>query len=199
MGLVKKFKKILISFLLLIIFFKFNEYIFWDNTNVINEAQMLKDQTIEEFYTNPYENVCQPSKPPFIIAFVVLAPEYFEKRKEIRETWGNNFMYPNDFQLVFSVGFSNNSKVNTEILEEFSIHKDILLINNYNDSYFTMTSKIMASFKWISIYCNKSSYILRLNDDVVVNTFHLIEYFKKISYKKQQLFGNLQQSKIISY
>jgi len=145
-----------------------------------------------EYYLNPKTLVCEPFRQRILlIAFVILAPEHFEKRNAIRSTWGNKTLAPNDFRLIFTVGQSKNSTVNEKIVEEFKIHKDILQINNFTDSYFNMTTKIMKSFKWITQYCYSAQYVLRINDDVMVNTFSLIHYLKNITYRKNQLYGRL--------
>jgi hypothetical protein len=52
-----------------------------------------------------------------------------------------------------------------------------------------MTTKIMKSLKWITKYCSNAKYILRINDDVVVNTHHLIEHFANKPYELNQIFG----------
>lgn len=52
-----------------------------------------------------------------------------------------------------------------------------------------MTTKIKKSLKWIFHYCSNTKYILRINDDVVVNTLSLISHFKKIPYENNQIFG----------
>ena len=49
----------------------------------------------------------------------------------------------------------------------------------------------MKSFKWISENCKNAQYILRINDDVMANTYGLVNHFKKIEYKKNQIYGNL--------
>ena len=150
-----------------------------------------------EFYLDPKELICgiqgdsDSNKNLLFITFVVLAPEYFAKREEIRTTWGSNSILPNDFRLFFTVGLSKNATVNELIVDEFKKHKDILQINHFNDSYFNLTTKIMKSFKWINQYCRNTQYILRINDDVMANTYALVDYFKKIPYKSNQLYGNL--------
>jgi hypothetical protein len=144
----------------------------------------------DEFYLNPKDLICEKNKKLLFISFVVIAPEYFEKRDLIRRTWGNNSLAPEDFKLIFSLGFSINSTVNNLIADEFKKHNDILQIK-FNDSYNNLTTKIMKSFKWINYYCKNAQYVLRINDDVMANTFSLINYFKNIAYKKNQLYGHL--------
>ena len=64
-------------------------------------------------------------------------------------------------------------------------------MNSFVDSYFLMTKKIIKSFKWTSHYCSNAKYVLRINDDVILNKHEFIDYFKQIPYKKSQIYGNL--------
>ena len=109
----------------------------------------------------------------------------------IRETWGNKTLAPNDFKLIFLVGQSDKSKINELLVEEFQKHNDILQLNNFLDSYDYLTIKVMKGFKWISKYCKNAQYVLRINDDVLVNTFSLMNFFKNVLYKQNQLYGHL--------
>ena len=94
-----------------------------------------EETTIDEFKINPKELICQtPSnKPILFIAFVIIAPLYFEKRDLIRSTWGNKSI-SDDFKIIFTIGMSKNETINRQIEEEHKINQDILLINNFIDS-----------------------------------------------------------------
>jgi beta-1,3-galactosyltransferase 1 len=143
----------------------------------------------DEFELNPEYSICNKDEEILFIAFVVIAPSFFEKRNLIRSTYGNNL--GSDFKLVFSVGMSKDEKVNKKIREEYLLHKDIIQTNSFVDSYFLMTKKIIKSFKWTSHYCSNAKYVLRINDDVILNKYEFINYFKRIPYKQSQIYGNL--------
>ena len=147
-------------------------------------------KSIDEFKINPKELICQtPSnKSILFISFVIIAPQHFEKRDLIRSTWGNKSI-SSDFRIIFTIGMSKNETINRQIEEEHKINQDILLINNFIDNYFNLTTKIMKSFKWITQYCSNAKYILRINDDVILNTFSLIDHFRSLPYSSNQMFG----------
>ena len=149
-------------------------------------------KTIDEFKINPKELICQtPSnKSILFISFVIIAPQHFEKRDLIRSTWGNKSI-SSDFRIIFTIGMSENETINRQIEEEHRINEDILQINNFIDNYFNLTTKIMKSFKFISTYCPGAQYVLRINDDVMVNTFGLINYFKTLKLGENQIYGHL--------
>jgi hypothetical protein len=183
-------------------FFLFSTFvlaiIILDSENYLDYEFLSKNEDHNsEYYLNPKGLICEPfRKKILLIAFVILAPEHFEKRNAIRSTWGSKTLAPNDFKLIFTIGQSKNSTVNEKIVEEFKLHKDILQINNFTDSYFNMTTKIMKSFRWVSMYCPNAQYVLRINDDVMVNTFGLINYLKNIKYRKNQLYGRLLRNTV---
>jgi hypothetical protein len=168
---------------------KYPQIGFYDK--LLDEQQKEQERENNEFKLNPKTLICEPftGKSILFITFVILAPHHFEKRDLIRQTWGNRTLSP-DFKLIFTIGMSSNETVNRKIEDEFSLHKDILQINNFIDSYFNMTTKIMKSLKWITKYCSNAKYIMRINDDVVVNTHPLIDHFKKLSYQLDQIFGH---------
>jgi hypothetical protein len=161
----------------LIIFLKFQS----------ESLQNLFDKNTEDYFLNPEFSICGNSLNKFtFITFVVIAPDRFQKRKLIRSTYGRK---NSNFRIVFTVGKSKNETVNKLIVEEFLIHKDVIQINNFFDSYSNLTVKIMKSFKWISKYCTNSKYILRINDDVVVNTNALVNYFESLNNTYNSMFG----------
>ena len=149
-----------------------------------------EETTIDEFKINPKELICQtPSnKSILFISFVIIAPQHFEKRDLIRSTWANKNISP-EFKTIFTFALSSNKTTNKKIEEENKIHRDILQINNFIDNYFNLTTKIMKTFKWISKYCSNAKYILRIDDDVILNTHYFIDHFKRLPYKKNQMFG----------
>lgn len=147
------------------------------------------DEYDKEFTLNPKTFICQSSSNASLlfIVFVIIAPNYFEKRDAIRATWGNKSI-TTDLRLVFTIGMSENETINKDVENEYKLNEDILRIN-MTDNYYNLTTKVMISLKWISIYCSNAKYILRINDDVIVNTHNLIRHFKNISNKDDHIFG----------
>lgn len=42
----------------------------------------------------------------------------------------------------------------------------------------------MMGFKWIKKYCKQADFILRFNDDLVINTYALLPYLESLRNKK---------------
>ena len=127
------------------------------------------------------------------VTIVIIAPHSFEKRQSIRNTWGQG-KFSVKFSVIFSVGISKNQTINKQIERESQKYQDILRINNYIDHYYNCTYKQMKTFKWIARHCSKVKYVLKICDDVVVNTPKLIADFAVRPYKSNHIFGYIYYS-----
>ena len=145
-----------------------------------------------EFRLNPEWSICdmRPQTETYLfIAFVIIAPHQFEQRNHIRNTWANK-QFSSDVKVLFTVALSKNETINDLLLKEFNTHRDILQIGNLFDSYYNCTVKIMKTYKWIAHYCSNTRYMLKICDDVIVNTPQLINDFKSsIPYKLNHIYG----------
>lgn len=58
-------------------------------------------------------------------------------------------------------------------------YKDIVELN-IKEKYKYLVIKITALLQWIFVHCNNPEYILKVDDDVFLNSYLLINYLKKI-------------------
>jgi hypothetical protein len=145
------------------------------------------------------------NKQLLLLAMVMVSPDRFDRRKEIRNTWANTALFGNgDFQVVFVVGLSRNRSVNAMIRAEHEAYKDILKID-FEDSYNRLTTKVINSFKWSSNSCKNAHFIFRVNDDIAVNSLMLIKYIKKLKNEtildrnlEKIILGNMYTKAVIS-
>ena len=167
-------------------------YLQFISKNTIEQNKIGEEQTktLCEYKINPKKSFCHTptNKSILFIAFVNIAPHYFEKRNLIRSTWANKSI-SYEFKVIFTFALSSNKTINKQIEDENKIHRDIVQINNFIDNYYNLTTKIMKTFKWISKYCSNAKYIMRIDDDVILNTHYFIDHFKRLPYRKNQMFG----------
>ena len=175
-----------------LIYFILNEEI----KKYLNKKPISLDEIhieIPEFRLNPEWSICDkhPQTQTYLfISFVIISPNQFEQRNIIRKTWAKK-EFASDVKVIFTVGLSKNQTINELLLDEFNTYGDILQIENLMDSYYNCTIKIMKTFKWITKYCSNTRYILKICDDVVVNTPQLINTFKNlVAYKLNHIYGN---------
>jgi len=145
-------------------------YLYNPKSQLINPLQVHLDKPL---LFNPGHAICPDQQSPVIIAFMIIGPNLVEKRTHFRQLLKSTTA----FRLVFVVGLSKEPNVNDQLYQEFFIYKD-LLVGDFTDSYFNMSTKIMMSFKWVDTYCPQASFTLRLNDDINFNVTELVHYFQ---------------------
>ncbi|KAH8255709.1 hypothetical protein KR038_009060 [Drosophila bunnanda] len=98
------------------------------------------------------------------------APNNFEKRSVIRETWGGfNSVQDSPLRLIFALGAVQNDSMQTSLIEEQSLFGD-LLQGNFIDTYVNITYKHVMVLKWFNLHCNQAKLLMKIDDDIFVNT-----------------------------
>ena len=153
--------------------------------------------------TNPhdYKLILQPShdtctNSTILLVLVTIAPDFFAKRKTIRNTWASS---QKDIKVFFLLGSSSNNDMNEKIKLESMLFKDIVQ-EDFLDSYYNLTIKVMMGFKWIDNYCKSAKFVMKIDDDVVVNTRRVIrslKYLSSKSFDNKTMIGNCFQRPLV--
>ncbi len=75
------------------------------------------------------------------------------------------------------VGRSEDPKVNELVKEEQRIHGDVVQ-EDFLDTYRNLTLKTIMGLRWTSLYCSNAKFVLKIDDDVILNTKNFIEYLE---------------------
>ena len=126
---------------------------------------------------------------------IISAPNYFDKREAIRQTWLTRLIEStsNKVKLVghgFIVGLTNNNvNVQKRLQEESAKHGDILQVDMM-DTYADLSRKVAAALNWINNKCSPTvmmDFVLKVDDDVYVNTRNLMTTIDNLNNSSQQL------------
>lgn len=124
----------------------------------------------------------QPSCTPNIHALVLVpsAPENRDKRKLIRQTWANFVELPLHknsipFRVIFMLGIPDADTKQAE-LERENFEYDDMVQGSFIDSYENMTYKHVMAMKWFLTFCGHSKILIKVDDDVFLNTPQLMIY-----------------------
>ncbi|SPP81457.1 beta-1,3-galactosyltransferase 5-like [Drosophila guanche] len=121
------------------------------------------------------------------------APSNHEKRSVIRETWGGvNAIDGSPLRLIFALGSISNSSLETAIVEEQAQYGD-LLQGNFVDTYSNITYKHVMALKWFNSHCNNAQFLLKVDDDIFVNTRVLVQNLNEVKRSNERLDHLLQQ------
>ena len=165
--------------------------------NVKKNADSVLDETIQVFFKlsntnpiinphefkyilNPGKTVCENSGRIDLLMLVTSAAYNFDHRRIIRNTWANHTLFPTT-KAVFIVGDAKNTTINRLLVEEFKLYGDIVQ-EDFIDTYTNLTIKTIAAMKWGSLFCNGAKFMLKIDDDLIVNSHALMPFVE--SYDK---------------
>ena len=75
------------------------------------------------------------------------------------------------------IGKSLDKNIMKAIEYENELYQDVVQ-EDFIDAYKNLTYKGIMALKWISTYCPHTKYVLKVDDDIVVNTFTLLNHLK---------------------
>ncbi|KAJ2945694.1 hypothetical protein O0L34_g534 [Tuta absoluta] len=142
------------------------------------ELHDVDDQLIDlknfSFRINPQpcENYSQGL---LLVVIISSKPDNYKNRKVIRETWGRSI---DSMKVVFLLGETSNSTTTKYIKNESLTHGDIVQ-GTFNDAYRNMTYKHVMGLKWVAHYCSTAKYVLKTDDDVLVNSHELRHFLTR--------------------
>lgn len=130
-----------------------------------------------EYIINPQHRICQPTTSQvFLLIYVHTSPSNLKNRLQIRETFSRRSQLP-DVRVVFMMGEVQDLNIKSSLELEFSIYQDIVQ-ENFIDSYHNLTYKGIMAMKWINQYCSHAKYILKIDDDIIVDIFRIKKYLQ---------------------
>jgi hypothetical protein len=144
---------------------------------------------------------CQKVKTdyPSVFIAVVSAPDNFEKRNIIRQTWRTHLNLDDHKKMMniigfaFILGLADKNVTQIKIEEESKTHKDILQIE-IPDIYYRLAIKVAGLFNWLNRYCAAQiDFLLKVDDDVYVNVRNLAHFVNEQKVQpsiNQTLFGS---------
>lgn len=122
-------------------------------------------------------NICK-NKTVFVLTVIHSSAHNFKMRNLIRKT-SKTFTNSEQERLVtiFLIAGTTDEFVQASIKEESSEHGDIIQ-GSFLDDYRNLTYKNVMGLHWIVNFCNHTKYVLKTDDDVLINPFHLVKFLR---------------------
>ena len=146
-----------------------------------------------------YGYLQKPSSPcsdaTFMTVLVHSKTSYYKTRETIRQTWGSGLAtstWPNHdtplppIKLVFMLGADSDPLWNSYAGLESRVHNDIVQ-GDFQDSYINMTLKSLLGLRWVYEECPKARYMLKIDDDMVVNFPRLVSLLQAAPFTRSIL------------
>ena len=133
---------------------------------------------------------------------IISAPNYFDKRQLLRETWLRHVNDPHYHRgLIDVVGFgfilgqTSNATIQSQIEEESRKHGDILQVE-MDDSYRNLTRKSVAFLNWVNSNCPHVDFALKIDDDCYSNVHNLANILADSTPREISVYGNLLEENL---
>ncbi|KAK7889426.1 hypothetical protein WMY93_024986 [Mugilogobius chulae] len=138
---------------------------------------------------------CDSSDDVLLLLFVKSAPQNFDRRNNIRETWGNEDYIRQklnaNVKVVFVLGvhpdISERKQSQRLVESENRIHKDIIQ-QNFMDTFHNLTTKLIMQFDWAAKYCAKAKFVMSADDDIFVHMPNMVRYLNGLEEKHVENF-----------
>ena len=141
----------------------------------------------------PISNGCQWGAKLIIV--VCSGFDNIFERHVIRNTWGSNEMLTQYLVMIrFLIGDQKEERpyMNVLINKENEIFQDIIQAD-FIDTYDNLTLKSIALVHWVKTYCGSAEYILKIDDDVYVNTKILVSFLQTKNATEKHMIGLLRK------
>lgn len=122
-----------------------------------------------------------------LLLFVKSSPGNGERRRDIRDTWGNESFVRSELganvKLLFALGVHPNGgerySVQKALLEEDHAHGD-LIQQNFLDTFHNLTAKLILQFHWGYQYCRQAHFLMSADDDIFIHMPNLVSYLRRL-------------------
>lgn len=149
-----------------------------DRERKLEELQEPRPNTCDNCFIHDYKyivnskNVCRQYvvNQTIHILFLIFVPGYQkENRDALRQTWlsvsKNN---TSNVRYVFLIGSPAPRVKWFNMTAENEVYNDIVE-EDFVDSYFNITYKLVQGLKWASIYCPESRFVFKTDSDIFIN------------------------------
>ena len=138
----------------------------------------------ENIICNP--KICSNMGDNGVIIYIYNLIDGVKARKIIRETYANkSILDDTNMRVLFVMGLRNgNDTFPPSLIEEGRKYNDIL-VANFTDSYMNLTTKGISALKFISEYCQNVTWIMKADDDVVIDLRSIRKRLDKWSESKK--------------
>lgn len=124
-----------------------------------------------------HQELCEDPK-TYLMIYIHSDPENVERRRTVRNTWASKaILEKHSAKLLFITGLVKSENTQAALENENDLHKDIIQ-GNFTDSYRNLTYKAITGLRWISEYCSNAAFVLKTDDDIVVDIHRVVRLMR---------------------
>ncbi|XP_068130460.1 beta-1,3-galactosyltransferase 1-like [Hyperolius riggenbachi] len=113
--------------------------------------------------------------PPFLLLLIPSAPQDGLNRSNLRGTWAIETLVRGvRITRLFLLGRSSSQEIQADVnLESHTFHD--IIQQDFIDCYQNLTLKTLMGLEWVSRFCPKVSYVMKIDSDMFFNPWFLVE------------------------
>ncbi len=170
----------------------------WNTTNKISnpeKTKLLYNDYVKyiTFYRINKLNFCGQNFGQSLISliFVFSRLEAFKERDAIRKTWAKTMNLENSkTKILLILGSSESNSVNNDVIEEDQKNNDLIQWK-FIDRYYNCTLKAIGILRWTLFYCKNVKFIMKTDDDILVNPLMFDQFIANITNSKKTIYGRV--------
>jgi hypothetical protein len=125
------------------------------------------------------------------LIFVFSRVDAFKQRNAIRKTWVKNIELNNmKTKVLFILGSTDSDSVQNNVNEENEKYNDLIQWK-FIDSYYNCTLKAIGILRWTLFYCKNVKFIMKTDDDILVNPLMFNQFIANITNSKKTIYGTV--------
>ncbi|CAL4116025.1 unnamed protein product, partial [Meganyctiphanes norvegica] len=146
----------------------------------IQQAVNRGSQPYRIYFPFDEPSFCSETPDLQIIAYVASTIVAVGKRNITRNTWGSAYTHGLRLRVVFMVGKPKNDN-EENILQTESDHYHDIIQGDFTDQYHLVAYKILSSMYWVNTRCPSVPWVIRADDDILVDIFLLRKILPRVS------------------
>lgn len=110
------------------------------------------------------------------IIVVLSTRNHFNNRQLIRQTYGSIKTANN--VTILAIAFLLGNSQDVDLIESIRLQAEIdqfndIIVGDFVDSYRNLSRKTIMGYEWVTTHCRETQFIVKTDDDVLVNIFQL--------------------------
>ncbi|RWS10510.1 beta-1:3-galactosyltransferase 2-like protein [Dinothrombium tinctorium] len=131
-----------------------------------------------------------------LVVVVMSAIYKFSQREAIRKTWGK-VAKMRGIRVLFFLGETFDERTQANVVRENELNSDIIQVA-FHDHYYNNTLKAIAILRSLSRYCKKVKFVLKSDDDMLLNIQIASDFAKSNRYAKRTIFGLIYRNAAVN-
>ena len=158
-----------------------------------NWTELIREWRANVTYERKYnyminnENLCKDLTDQKMVILIYSAIKNSDKRISLRNTWADSrIANKKRFTVVFLLG-KTAEKSDQDLINAESEKYNDLVQGDFLDLYHNLPDKGLFGFQWVMDYCQNARVVLKVDDDVFVDIFKLLDKYADETYESGYL------------